>query len=78
MGEGPLRRRNEEDGRKARKVPQAKHTQFFQKESHMPDHLAPGIDHRRSGSQVKMVLVTEHLWMIKRPPAQKPLVDECT
>lgn len=38
--------------------------------SHMPDHLAPGIDHHRSGSQMKVMILTEELWVIKKPAAQ--------
>lgn len=57
-------------GWKSGKVPQAKKAKLFHKESHMPDHLAPGIDQQRSGSQMKMMILTEELWIVKKLSAQ--------
>lgn len=58
------------------RVPQAKRTRFFQKESPiMPGHLAPG--HQRFCSQMDIVMLTEQLKMIKRLPARKTLAGEC-
>jgi hypothetical protein len=40
------------------KVPQAKKTRFFRKESHVPDHLAPGTVHQSFCSQRNAVTLT--------------------
>lgn len=46
---------------KAGKVPQAKRTRFFWKESHMPDDLAPGTVHQSFCSQMNTAMLAEQL-----------------